>query len=219
MDHAPSGIEKPASTVGVMPTSRIEAFSDGVFAIVVTLLVLELRVPAQSSLGASGTLWHALTRMSPIFLSYGLSFGITCIWWVAHHHFFALLKRSSRTLLWLNSLFLFWLASIPFPTALLGNYPNDTTAVMCYGAVMTLAGLTFSTMRYYACFVGKLVDPGMDPRLLRSAMRKSISNPILHSLAVLLALVDRRLALALYVLIPLLFFMPSRLEKATFSRS
>src|SRR5262245_32814164 len=106
-----------------MPTARIETFSDGIFAIVVTLLVLEIRVLTLVGPNVSAGLRRSLLAMSPFFLSYALSFGIICIWWVAHHHFFASLTRSSRALLWLNSLFLFWLAFVPFPTALLGNYP------------------------------------------------------------------------------------------------
>src|SRR5881296_2621984 len=128
---------------GGMSTARLEAFSDGIFAIVVTLLVLEIHVPVVIGPDVSAALRGGLFRMAPLFLSYALSFGIICIWWVAHHHFFALLTRSSRSLLWLNSVFLFWLAFIPFPTALLGNYPTETIAVMCYGGAMTLAGVSF----------------------------------------------------------------------------
>jgi TMEM175 potassium channel family protein len=200
-----------------MTTTRLEAFSDGVFAIVVTLLVLEIHVPTLVGPNVSASLRRDLIAMSPLFLSYALSFGIVCIWWVAHHHFFAILKRSSRPLLWLNSLFLFWLAFIPFPTALLGNYPRETIAVMCYGGAMALAGVSFSAMRYYAFFVGNLVDPQIDRGLLRRAMLKSVSNPLLHSAAVLFALIDTRIALTLYVVIPLLFVRSSRLEKSMFN--
>src|SRR5262249_18053064 len=134
---------------------------------------------------------------------------------VAHHHLFALLTRPTRALLWLNCVFLFWLAFIPFPTALLGAYPRETTAVMCYGAVMTLAGVCFSSMSYYAFFVGTLVDARIDSQLLRIAMLKSVSNPILHLIAVLLALVDRRISIALYALIPFAYVRPSELERRT----
>jgi uncharacterized membrane protein len=205
--------------VGVMSTARIEAFSDGVFAIVVTLLVLDIRLPPVAGPDVSASLRRSMLAMSPLFLSYALSFGLVCIWWVAHHHFFALLTRSSRTLLWLNCLFLFWLAFLPFPTALLGNYPSQTTAVMCYGGVMTLAGASFSTMRYYAFFVAELIDSRIDRRLLKKATLKSVLNPVLHLAAMLLAFVDTRIAITLYVLIPLTFVRPSRLEKGTFSRS
>src|SRR5215471_3270280 len=110
--------------VGAMPTSRIEAFSDGVFAIVITLLILSIQVPPIN--GDPGrVLGGALLGMIPKFLSYTLSFGIICIWWVAHHHLYILIAKTDRGLLWLNSLFLFFLASVPFPTALLGDFPRQ----------------------------------------------------------------------------------------------
>jgi len=97
-----------------MPTSRIEALSDGVFAIVITLLILSLQPPAiQGDPGPA--LASALLAMTPKFLSYALSFGIICICWVAHHHLYILLAKTDRGLLWLNSIFLFFLASVPFP--------------------------------------------------------------------------------------------------------
>jgi uncharacterized membrane protein len=96
--------------------------------------------------------------------------------------------------LWLNSLFLLWLAFIPFPTALMGDFPGERIAVMGYGTVSTLAGVSFTLMRYYAFYLAKLVDESIDRRLLDSAMLKSALNPVLHSFAVLLAFVDTRLS-------------------------
>lgn len=205
--------------VGAMSTGRIEAFSDGVFAIVITLLVLEFRVPQVKGPEIGPELARGLLALVPKFLSYVLSFSIVCIWWVAHHHLFHLIRKSDRGLLWLNSLFLLWLAFIPFPTAMLGDYPGEPIAVMCYGVVMTLAGVAFSSMRYYAFYVGSLVDESIDRELLRRAMIKSALNPVLHFCAVLSSLVDVKIALALYVLLPLLFFIPSRLDRATYVRS
>jgi uncharacterized membrane protein len=199
--------------VGEMPTSRIEAFSDGVFAIIITLLVLEIHVPQVQDKDISAELEHSLLAMTPKFLSYILSFVIVCIWWVAHHHLFHVLKRSDRGLLWFNSLFLLWLAFIPFPTALMGDFPGARLAVMCYGAITTLAGVSFCLMRYYAFYVAELVDEKIDRRLLKLAMIRSAINPILHAIAVLLALVDTRLSIALYIILPLMFFVPSKLER------
>src|SRR5258706_4122462 len=199
--------------VGEMPTTRIEAFSDGVFAIIITLLILTIQVPQIQGPDPAPALARSLAGMAPTFLSYALSFAIVCIWWVAHHSFFALLTKSDRGLLWLNSLFLFCLASVPFPAALLGDYPNQRIAVVCYGVVMALAGLSFSTMRFYAFYVGKLIIPDLDRGLLRRAMMKSAMNPLLHLIAVLLAWVNLKVALALYVAIPLLFFLPTKLER------
>ena len=196
-----------------MPTSRIEAFSDGVFAIIVTLLVLEIHVPQVQDKDISAALGRSLLIMAPKFLSYILSFVIVCIWWVAHHHLFHILKRSDRGLLWLNSLFLLWLAFIPFPTALMGDFPGERVSVMCYGAVTTLAGVSFCLMRYYAFYVAKLVDQRIDRHLLKLAMLRSVLNPFLHSIAVLLAFVDTRFSIALYIILPLMFFVPSKLER------
>ena len=199
--------------VGEMPTSRIEAFSDGVFAIVITLLVLEIHVPQVQGKDVSAALAHSLLAMAPKFLTYILSFVLVCIWWVAHHHLFHVLKRSDRGLLWLNSLFLLWLAFLPFPTALMGDFPGERIAVMGYGTVSTLAGVSFTFMRYYAFYLAKLVDESIDQHLLNSAMLKSALNPVLHCIALLLALVDTRLSIALYIILPLMFFIPSKLEK------
>src|SRR6516225_11492630 len=166
--------------VGDMPTFRIEALSDGVFAIIITLLVLEIHVPQIQGGDVSSELERSLLAMGPKFLTYILSFVIVCIWWVAHHHLFHILKRSDRGLLWLNSLFLLWLAFIPFPTALMGDFPGERVAVMGYGAVTTLAGVSFTFMRYYAFYLAKLVDERIDRSLLKSAMLKSALNPIFN---------------------------------------
>jgi hypothetical protein len=95
----------------------------------------------------------------------------------------------------------------------MGDFPGERIAVMGYGTVSTLAGISFTCMRYYAFYPAKLVDERIDRRLLNSAMLKSALNPVLHSIAVLLALVDTRLAIALYVILPLMFFFPSKLER------
>ena len=196
-----------------MPTSRIEAFSDGVFAIIITLLVLEIHVPQVQGKDVSVALARSLLALAPKFLAYIISFLLVCVWWVAHHHLFQVLKRSDRGLLWLNSLFLLWLAFLPFPTALMGDYPGERIAVMSFGVVSTLAGISFTFMRYYAFYLAKLVDESIDRRLLNSAMLKSTLNPVLHSIAVLLAFVDTRLSIALYIILPLMFFIPSKLER------
>ena len=201
--------------VGTMSVARIEAFSDGVFAIVVTLLVLEIHVPRLAGPDISHALIASLRGMLPKFLSYALSFMIVCVWWVAHHHFFHLLRRTDRGLLWFNSLFLLWLAFIPFPTALLGDYPHERVAVICYAGVMALAGLSFSWMRYYSFYLADLTHSGLDRSLMKRAMVKSVSNPLLHFLAVILAFVSTELAIGLLVMIPVMFFFPSRLERTS----
>ncbi|NJL56438.1 DUF1211 domain-containing protein [bacterium] len=116
--------------------SRLEALSDGVFAIVITLLVLELRVPELSSRLANDQLLTALVALLPKLLGYITSFLMIAIYWVAHHNVFHLLQRCDRICLWLNLLFLMCLAFIPFPTALLGEYPQTQVAISVYGGVL-----------------------------------------------------------------------------------
>jgi len=188
--------------VGEMSTGRIEAFSDGVFAIVMTLLILEIHVPTVTGENLSTALGKSLLALMPKFLSYILSFGIVSIWWVAHHHFFDVLQKSDRGLLWFNNLFLLCLASVPFPTALMGDYPAARIAVMTYASVMALAGLSFSWMRYYAFFIARLAHTNLDRQLMKGAMLKSVLNPLLHVLAILVAFASTRAAIGLLVIIP-----------------
>ena len=94
----------------------------------------------------------------------------------------------------------------------MGDFPGERIAVMGYGTITTLAGASFTFMRYYAFYLAKLVDEAIDRSLLRSAMLKSALNPVLHSIAVLLAFDDTMLSIGLYILLPLLFFIPSKLE-------
>jgi len=205
--------------VGEMSTARIEAFSDGVFAIVMTLLVLEIHVPRVTGGNISAVLGNSLLALMPKFLSYILSFGIVSVWWVAHHHFFDLLQKSDRGLLWFNNVFLLWLAFVPFPTALMGDYPAARVAVMTYAGVMALTGLSFSWMRYYAFYVAGLGHAHLDRQLIRGAMLKSVLNPSLHILAILVAFASTKVAIGLLVIIPLLFFFPSALERQTHAES
>jgi uncharacterized membrane protein len=210
---ARAGFLRRLFCVGELPTARLAAFSDGVFAVAVTLLVLEVHVPQASGPQLSENLLHGLLEQAPKFFSYALSFMIICIWWVAHHHLLDLVRRTDRGLLWLNSLFLLCLAFVPFPTAMMGDYPRERVAVMFYGAVTTAAGICFACMRFYVFYVGRLVGETLDRRLMRGAMLKSAMNPLLHAAAVLLALVDTRLAMVLYTLLPLTFIVPSALDR------
>ena len=125
---------------------RTEAFSDGVMAIVITLLVLELRVPhLQDALSRQGTP-DALCLLAPKFAGFLLSFAYVAVFWVNHHHFFDLIVEVSAGLLWLNTLFLLFLCFIPFPTAFIGEYPANPVALTLFALVLMGAGLVFTLM-------------------------------------------------------------------------
>src|SRR5579871_5421868 len=123
-----------------MSTSRLEAFSDGVIAIIITIMVLELRAPAQPTLAA---LW----KVAPIFLSYALSFMVAAIMWVNHHHLIHAVHSVTARLLWSNLYLLFWMSLVPFVTDFLGKNYREPLAVALYGLDLTLCSTAFYFLR------------------------------------------------------------------------
>ncbi len=198
---------------GNLHKGRIEAFSDGVFAIIVTLLVLELKVPELEGEHHAAEVGAALVKLLPKFMSWVMSFAIVSIFWVNHHRFFHLLKHADNGLLWLNCLFLMLLSFIPFPTALLGEYHREPVAVIVFGAVMTLASLVFALMRWYASLYAKIMREDLSAAYLKKSVRQSfLLGPILYLVATLTALLHVNLAIVLYAAIPLYFILPRGVE-------
>jgi uncharacterized membrane protein len=125
--------------------SRIEAFSDGVFAIAITLLVLELKVPPVASVHSIADLWNGLIQLWPSYFAFTLSFGILLVSWVNHHYLFNILEKSSRPFLYANGFLLFTITFMPFPTALLAqyistDYAKPAIAFYCFGGVVNSLG-------------------------------------------------------------------------------
>jgi len=185
--------------------ARLEAFSDGVFAIVITLLVLELHVPDAHS---PAELVQGLINLLPKFICFVVSFVYITIYWINHHQLFHMLKKTNRGLFWLNSLFLLCLTFIPFPTALIGSYPNERAAVIFYGFAMMACAVSFVWMKVYMFFGDPLVDPSEG----KPAVVFLVAGPLLYLVAVLLTLVDVKLAIAIYVLIPIIYFFAGGIE-------
>ena len=202
---------KKLMSSGNFRTNRLEAFSDGVFAIVITLLVLELRVPEVHGWPVSQELLGGLKNLLPKFLRFAVSFIYITIYWINHHQLFHLLQKTDRGLFWLNSFFLMCLAFIPFPTALIGSYPSETVAVVFYGVAMMVTAISFVLMKIYIFYSGELIEtsPSVRPSVFYLA-----AGPLLYCAAVLLALVDIRLAIAIYLLIPIIYFFAGGLEEA-----
>jgi uncharacterized membrane protein len=121
---------------GNLGLTRIEAFSDGVFAIVVTLLVLELKIPPLHEPNSVAELRRELLDIAPKFLSWLISFIIVCKFWLNHHHVIGIARSANYTLVWMNSIFLMFQSFVPFPTSLMGEYPCNPLAVSLFGVVM-----------------------------------------------------------------------------------
>jgi uncharacterized membrane protein len=134
---------------GELGLGRIEAFSDGVFAIVVALLVLELKVPILHERNSTSELCHQLADLVPQFLSWLISFIIVCKFWLNHHHLLNFARHATYGMIWLNSIFLMGQSFIPFPTALMGEYPKNALAVSLFGAVMAANTLLFIALQSY----------------------------------------------------------------------
>jgi uncharacterized membrane protein len=189
-------------------TSRIEAFSDGVFAIAITLLILEVKVPAspQGSLGA------ALLRQWPSYLGFLLSFAFIGIMWMSHHRMFTLIKRTNDTLLVLNLLLLLGVTVVPFPTAVLAVHlggPEQKTAAVLYNATFVIIGITFNILWRYAV-ARRLIDPSALPSAA-SMSRQYAFGPIIYLICLALAWVSVKASLALSIGIAVFFALPPSL--------
>jgi len=192
-----------------MSTNRIEAFSDGVFAIVITLLVLEIKVPELSGHAVDGELLRALIALWPKFASFIISFVVVGVYWVAHHYAFHHIKHADRSLIWINNLFLLCVVFIPFPTALLGTYIGDRVAVIAYGLTLIVVGLSLGVLWWYGEYHQRTIGQHIDPAMIRHARRLIWTPPFCYVLAIVVAFVYTPAALVIYALIPLLYIVPT----------
>ncbi len=193
-----------------LPLNRIEAFSDGVIAIIITILVLEFKVPhLHGNPDISQGLKTALVAELPKFASYLISFLVLTVWWIAHHQLIHLLRRADRKVLWLNALFLMFLSLIPFPTGLIGEYPDQPLAAVAYGAVCFFTGLSFLGLRWYISRNIPIVKSGIPESILKRDLRRGSLSPILYAIATGTAAFWPLVAICLFALIPVYYLFPS----------
>ena len=196
-------------------TARIEAFSDGVFAIAITLLVIEIGVPHLEE-GSGRTLFGELVEQWPSYLGYVISFLQIGVIWANHHNRFRFIVRSDHVLLFLNILFLMCVAFIPFPTALLADYlrgAERATAGAVYAGTMAVNAVFFTLLWLYAATNYRLVDRILDPSLLRAMTRRYVLGTVAYLLAFLLAFVNVAASLILLVVLALIFVLPEPGER------
>jgi len=191
---------------GELRLNRTEAFSDGVFAIVVTLLVLELKVPILHDRASVSELNHRLVDLVPKFLSWLISFVIVCKFWLNHHHLLTFARHATYGMVWLNSIFLMGQAFIPFPTALMGEFPTNPLAVSLFGAVMAVNTLLFIALQSY--IIGNLLKPELVSAVVPHLTRKSFVGVVSYLLGAAATLFNVHVAFVLYALTPLFFITP-----------
>ncbi|MEZ0607417.1 TMEM175 family protein [Fibrella sp. WM1] len=186
--------------------TRVEAFSDGIFAIIVTLLVLEIKVPRLEQPESLGELGVALLALMPKILSWIISFLIVCVIWVNHHRLLAQVEHITHRLFWLNALLLLWCSFIPFPTALMGDYPGNPLALFVFGSILALMALAFSLIRWYALTNPQVLRKSVDLQHYRQATTRSVlAGPVLYLLGGALAFVHPWLSMGVFGFIPLYF--------------
>ena len=188
-----------------MTKNRLEAFSDGVIAIIITIMVLELRPPHETDL-------HALAPLVPVFGSYVLSFVYLGIYWNNHHHMLHTCHRVNGAMLWANMHLLFWLSLVPFTTAWMGENHFESTPTAIYGVVLLMAAIAYYILQ------GRIIKLEGPNSMLAKAVGsdwKGKISPLLYLAAIPLAFFDEWIAQALYVLAAVIWLVPDRrIERA-----
>ena len=183
-----------------MNKNRLETFSDGVLAIIITIMVLELKVPHDAAI-------DSLTPLIPVFMSYLLSFIYLGIYWNNHHHLFVTAKEVSGGILWANLHLLFWLSLVPFVTAWMGENHFQQWPVALYGVVLLMAAIA-----YYILQSMILSRNGKNSKLAK-ALGKDVKgkiSPVLYITAIAAAFINEWIAGALYGLVALIWLIPDR---------
>jgi len=200
MEHQDSSVAGAASP----GTERLAAFSDGVIAIIITIMVLELKLPEAAS---HGEIWPSfLEPLAPKLAIYALSFCIVGTLWINHHQLLAAVRRGSPQLMWMNLLLLFFMSLIPLATSFLGEHPFLPRAISFYALILASSSAVFSLLRYQ---LGRM--PEHDRSQLpfrRGTLMRSFASTLLYAAAAILAAYAPSAALALTVFVPVMFNIP-----------
>jgi uncharacterized membrane protein len=205
MDDEPNA---PEETGSATDTGRLETFADGVIAIAITLLILEVKVP---SVGGAA-LGHALTHQWPSYAGYLVSFLTIGVIWVNHHHMFKLIERTNHAFLMMNVVFLMTIAFLPWPTALVASNIRDPIArrpaTLVYGLTMVAIAIMFNVVWRYASGRGRLLHPSVTLKAIEQSRRGYMVGPIVYSIATLLAFADPFISLGIFVALAVYWLLP-----------
>ena len=189
----------------IMPTTRLEAFSDGVFAIIITIMVIELKAPQSAE-------FVALLNLAPFLLSYLLSFVNIAIFWNNHHHLLQAVQNVSGGVLWSNMHLLFWVSLIPFTTAWMGESHFARAPMAVYGIVLLMAAVAYHILQHLLI---RLHGPSSPLAIAVGSDRKGLFSLILYGVGIALSWWEPLAAAACYVAVTLLWLIPDRrIEKA-----
>ncbi len=204
MDHSHDAIEITALT-----PKRIEALHDGVFAIVMTLLVLELKIPEAADFRH---MHEELLALVPIIISYVVTFVNLGIYWVGQQIQFHFIERSDRPFAWIHILFLMLVSLLPFSSGLLGRYPNDQIASIVYGVNLIMIGFVSCASWWYATQHHRLTLHTIDDRFIRRVQSRILVAPVAALFAILLSFISVTGSLCVYLLIVPYYIYPGGVD-------
>jgi uncharacterized membrane protein len=197
-------------------TSRLEAFSDGVFAVAITLLVLNIKIPGldlpPGKLQVDTDLWHTLGDEWPMLAAYVTSFATIGIMWLNHHRLFIHIKRINSVLVLLNLLLLLFIVFVPVPTALLAEYvnrPDQHAAAIIYSATFVLTACSFNLLWRYASYHNRLIGKNVDSRAVQAISKQYLFGPLVYLITFALAFVSTPATIITSFAIALFFALPA----------
>lgn len=193
-------------------TDRLEAYSDAIIAIAITLLVLEIHVPERHDGAGDGALWHELGQLWPSYLGFAISFTVIGIMWINHHEIFRYIRCANHSLMLLNTLFLFLIAMAPFPTALLAEYlghDGERTATIVYTGWSLAIAIVYNILWRYPRRAG-LIEESADPAVIAQISRRFNFGPPIYAFAFILAFISPTAALLVPAGLAVLYALPQR---------
>jgi uncharacterized membrane protein len=193
--------------------SRIETLTDGVFAIVMTILVLEITVPQISHSETAIELPKQLLELWPVIQSYGTSFIILGFFWIAHDYQFHYVKRANRTFLWITIFYLMFIAFVPFSTSLIGEYGDQQISVIIYAVNISIIGFWEYIRWKHATKDHQLVDSDLNRTFITKMSRRFLLGPTIYLIAVAISFVSTQLSLVMFIATPLYFLVSARKDK------
>ncbi len=185
-------------------TGRVEALSDGVFAVALTLLVLDVKVPSNQTVHELGS---ALWNLAPHVLIFVLSFLIVTFYWTAHHVLFASIRRSNRVLLWVNAVHLLFIVFLPFTTGLLAEFPTQRIAVIIYALNVIASSLSSIAVWRYATDRHRLIDSDVPQKTLDITTYRLMVNPVVCTIAIAVSYLNTIASIALFVVTPIWYLV------------
>ncbi len=203
-----SELKRAASSI---TTGRIEALTDGVFAIVMTILVFGIQIPGAELVGRIHLL-PALATLVPNLIGYVITFIIIGVLWVGHHNQFFYIRRADRTLLWINILFFMVVALLPFSAGLFSHYGRDPVAIVVYNVNLILSSLLLYAHWAYATRDSHLLNHPIEAHVRAIVNRRILTPLVFYLLAILVSFVAVEVSIAINVLVPIVWAFPSSID-------